>query len=196
MATIIPTPEAVALAAGILTQSRGDLPLARRTAAEATSWLQSIDPSYKPEPVQTADQRADQLRGEDGWLDYDTADLIRKLEAAERKAAERDDLLTQRNDWQERSRNFCRERDEARQERDRLQEKAADCQNWQDRALRAERTLDGRKPATATPAPAPAAPAPAPVAPVATAPAADPYAGLPPKMRAFLASQKTGLEID
>lgn len=42
------TNEAIALAAGLLGQCKGDVPSARRAAGEAHEWLCSIDLEYKP----------------------------------------------------------------------------------------------------------------------------------------------------
>lgn len=161
------TPESIALAAGILTQTRGDVAQARRAATEATEWLQSIDPAYKaPAPPQVPEDWEDQLA----------------------------ELRVQREDWIARAKQFCQERDQARRDAAKLPDLTADIAAWRERAERAERALEASKPATPVPTAQPVKPA-TPATPAT--PAADPFAGLPPKMRAFLAAQQgKGLEID
>jgi hypothetical protein len=169
---ITATPESIALAAGLIGQTKGDLAQARRAAGEAFAWLQSIDPSYKPEPVKSAAP------------DTAAAERIADLEAAcamlERENLSMSNLTGKLRD---------------------------DLTDWQDRALTAETKrdalkaeLDGFKLRTAIASDSASKPQPAPQAPVKASPvqtpAADPYAGLPPKMRAFLATQASKLEID
>lgn len=160
------TPEAIALAANLIAQVRGDIPQTRRSVQEALSWLCSIDPSHKPAEAQ-------QMPPE--W------------------AKEREELLQQRNDWQARSKSFCEERDQARREAGRIPQLETDLASWRARAERAERAAVPKP--TPAPAPA-ATPAPVPKpTPAATpAPAADPWAHLPPVMREF--ARKQALEID
>ena len=159
------TPESIALASTIVVQCKGDLSQARRSVAEALAWLQTVDPSHKPDPKPAAeDPRVAQLQS--------TADDLQRKLTAETDAhtRNRQNLLARIHDLQA--------------EIDRLSKPAP-----------APAPVPPPAPAPVNPAPAPA-PAAAPTPTPAPA-AVDPYAGLPPKMRAFLAAQAgKGLEID
>lgn len=165
---ITATPESIALAAGLIGQTKGDLAQARRAAGEAFAWLQSIDPSYKPEPVKSPDQSS---------------------------AA---DWQAEREEWQLKVSSLIGEREDARRALRNAEGTVAGMQREID-SLRVDLSA-ARKPvqvAIAAPQPAPQAPIKASPVQAPAAVAADPYAGLPPKMRAFLAAQQgKGLEID
>jgi outer membrane biosynthesis protein TonB len=171
MATTNHTPEAITLAAGLLAQAKGDIAAARRAAGEAHGWLCSIDASYKPEPVA---QAAD---------DGKARELQRKLDLTLQAQAET--------------------RQEAQAATTRIAELTAQLSAVQ---FQLKQTLQAQaKPApqAVTPPPLPVqapAPAPVPVQPPKPAPAPapagdDPFAHLPPNMRAW-AAKRASLEID
>ncbi len=162
------TPESIALASTIVVQCKGDLSQARRSVAEALAWLQTVDPSHKPDPKPAAE-------------DPRVAQLQTDLAVAQAAASKLRDDLT---DWQDRALTAESKRDAYKAELDGFKLRAAIASD------------SASKPQPAPVRPTPAAPAPA-AAPTPTLAAVDPYAGLPPKMRAFLAAQAgKGLEID
>ena len=91
------TPEAIALAAGLIAQSKGDVAAARRAAGEAYGWLCTVDPTYKPEPVA---QAADDGKARDLQRKLDVAlqvqaDTRRELEACQASTARVAELQAQ-----------------------------------------------------------------------------------------------------
>lgn len=177
---ITATPESIALAAGLIGQTKGDLAQARRAAGEAFAWLQSIDPSYKPEPVKAPEVQPGETQPE----------LVAKLHAAEVLVSRASDRIVELAD------ELAKSQADQDAERTIYRKRIADLERQV--AAQEVRIATAAIPAApiAAPQPAPQAPIKANPAPTPAAQAADPYAGLPPKMRAFLATQASKLEID
>lgn len=114
------TPEAIALAAGLLGQAKGDIAAARRAAGDAHVWLCSIDASYKPEPVAQAAPVSDGGKA---------AELQRKLDVALEalQAAAKDRMASERAavEWKAKYTEAMAELDKAKLAKDAVVKAAA-----------------------------------------------------------------------
>lgn len=198
--------DSVALGAMLIGQTKGDIAQARRAAASAAAWLQSIDPSYKPEPTQApaGDWLAvrDELQLKLSTVTGERDDARRSLRTAEGVA------LGRQREIDSLRADLSAEREQLRQAQNdvaalRLRLSAGPAMPAPAAAVVPPPPPPGKAPLPPAPVKA-ATPAPAPVAaPVAPSPSkADPYAGLPDNLRAWAAKRdaaKTAapsLEID